>query len=157
MNDAATTPPTKTHTLTLTRGAAYLIEGLCQDFTNATNPSRIVKMGRMWDKFRKANPRTIYPSWKPEGTDFELPAVTALDASLSDLEASKRINEQNVLYSKWQDETISMDIRDKERDLLREIVSKAIENKKIAHRNALGSNSNHTLIVLEQLGFADDE
>lgn len=146
----------KTHTISLRRGALYLLEGLLQDFTNANNPSKMMKIGTLWEKVREANERIITTSWAPEGIDFELPIAVAGDDT-DQFTVQKRINEASIAQSKWQDESVTLEFSDKNRDLAREVISKAANDKKLSHRNALGSKFNLTLDLLRAFGFGGDE
>ncbi len=146
----------ETQPLSLTRGAVYMLEACLQDTTGCTTPIKIVKWAKLWSYIRSLNKRDICIGGDDVYVDFEIPLVI-LDGETQE-NFSRRVSFRDLSFAKWQCEEIKIVFNDKKRDVARDAIKHAIENKKISMRGSLATNVNHTLVLLMAFGFgADDE
>ncbi len=148
------TPTAKpSHSLPLTRGAMYLLEGLLQDPTGCTTPSKMVKWAKLWEMVRKANKRDMLV----EGRTFDFEKQMIIDPGESTDAFQRRVALINDAFATWQQEPLLLDFTDKRRDVAREAIKHGIESKKLAMSKSAGGDVNHTLVLLAAFGFAEDD
>ncbi len=148
------TPTAKpSHSLPLTRGAMYLLEGLLQDSTGCTTPSKMVKWAKLWEFVRKSNRRNIMIEGRP--FDFEKQVVAEQGESNESFQ--RRVAACNEAFAVWQQELLTLEVTDKRRDIAREAIKHGIESKKLVMSRSAGGDVNHTLSLLTAFGFAEDD
>lgn len=134
------------HSITLTRGAAYLLEGLFQRPEPFTSPSTTVQAAKMWGKLRRENKCVT-----ADGHNFEKAVVRTKDET--DIDVARRQVSANEAYEEWKDESVVLELSDKQRDLCREAINWGLKNR---DKGALPQNNQHLLSLLEGFGIGLD-
>ncbi len=148
------TPTAKpSHSIPLTRGALYLLEGLLQDSTGCTTPSKMVKWAKLWEMARKANKRDILV----DGRTFDFEKQVVAETGETPEAFQRRVALCNEAFAGWQQEMLTLEFTDKRRDIAREAIKHGIEAKKLVMSRSAGGDINHTLSLLAAFGFAEDD
>lgn len=133
------------HTITLTRGAAYLLEGLLQRPEPFTTPATTVNAAKLWGKLRKEN--------KPEADGFKFEKTTVRSKDDSDIDVATRQVATNEAFAIWQDDSVTLDLSDKQRDTARTAITWGLKNR---DKGTLPYNNQHLLSLLEGFALAED-
>lgn len=142
-----------TVSVSLTRGALYLLEAVLQDSTGCTTPAKMARWAKAWEFIRRSNKRDLVVEGKT--VDFEKPLVP--EAGESPETTSKRTTALNDAFAVWQQEIVTLEITDKRRDTAREAIKHGIEMKKLQMIRSVGGDLSHTLSLLTAFGFDEDE
>ncbi len=140
-------------TVTLTRGALYLLEALLQDSTGCTTPSKMARWAKLWELIRRSNKRDLLIDGKI--VDFEKPLVPEQGES-ADV-TNKRTAALNDAFAVWQQESVPLELTDKRRDTAREAIKHGTESKKLQLIRSVGGDLSHTLSLLSAFGFDEDD
>ncbi len=151
----STTEAPKAHTVTLTRGALYQLERVVQEAPEGANPEKRLKWAKMWSFIRKSNTRQITLPSESGPVDFEKGIVPKKDEAQDSIQ--RRVTEHNEAFANWSNESVTLDLSDKRRDIAREAVKVASEKNKLTTQVNSCFDSNHTEVLLEALGFGGDE
>lgn len=138
----------KTTTLTLTRGAVYLIEGLLQTPTPFKTTVLTHRAAKLWGKLRKLN--------KCEATvDGEMTNLEKAYAKggRSDEEFARYRLARDDAYQTWSDQEITIELTKKEIDTVTTGIEWAIKNRE----KIWPQNNNHVAAILDVFDVTDEE
>ncbi len=144
---------TTMHTLNLTRGALYILEGCLQDMGPCNTPSKIVQWSKLWAKVRNANSRILVTPSVPEGYDFEK-GVTKRETE-TDGAFAERVREHNEGFEAWSKESVALVLNDKQRDSAREAMKWVVGHQREARLKLTITEGISCLLVA--LGIVEDE
>jgi hypothetical protein len=148
--------PSKTpHTLHLTQGALYLLEGCLQEMGPCTTPAKVVLWSKVWAKVRRSNNRLIVLSCAPDGHDIEKAMVRG--PKDTEIEWQHRVAEWNDKFPLWQKAPVDISLSDKHRDACREAVKWVFDNAKEGKARVQMAMNEHTALLMVQLGLAEPE
>lgn len=142
---AANPSPKPKHDITVTRGGAYLLESVVQSgrvFTDMHKSSKGSKLRRL---LREQNPA------RTDTLDFEKGVV--FDRTNPD--GAKEQVVWNEAFNKWREETVTLQLTPKQRDLAREGLKIAF--KKREELGLLPENNDHTESLISGFDLGDDE
>lgn len=143
----------KKHTLNLTRGALYMLEGCLQDPGPCEKDyDKQTLWSRVWQRIRKSNDRMAATSWAPNGLDVEKPVLRGKDET--DIEFNHRAAEWSTAMKTWEDIPISIAISDKYRDACRDAVKWVVEHQADGKTKFKISISPNWSLLLIELGLA---
>ncbi len=148
------------HTLELTRGSLYILEGILQDVGPCTTPAKITNWSRLYAKVRSANDRRVYPSSSPEGLDIEKPLIRR--EGESEIAWATRQQEHTEATEQWRNAPIALSINDKQRDIAREAIAWVTKNQNPAPGSQTRASvriqmSKNVGTLFAALGFGDED
>lgn len=136
----------------LTRGAAYILEGILQELGPCTTPNKIVKWSRLWQLLRTRNDRTVTLE-SGEKVDFEravIPTETETNAAFQ-----KRVQERGDAFTVWKDQPFDLVFTDKQRDIAREATKWVLAHQKDTKFKF--EQSQHIAVLFEAIGLDDTD
>jgi len=160
MSDAAEAP--KTTTLKLTRGAAYLLEGILQDPRPCDTPAKTVKWGRLYGIIRRANDRTIEVGGVKYDHEKARNKIILGFGVVEDADKAKlRDREVAVIAFEeateaWRQEIVEVAFTKKNLDTAKSAVEYRSKNQDLAKGIVMPINE-HSLNLLIELGLDDAE
>jgi hypothetical protein len=131
-------------TVTLPRGAWYLLEGVCQNPTPWTTTVLTTRAARLWSKIHKAN-----PAKNDDGLRFDRPMLRT--EGESEFSYQTRAVSFNDAFDSWQQSGLELSISAKERSTLEKGVTWALKNRD----KVWPQNNDHILAILTEFD-ADD-
>lgn len=157
----STEESSKLNVLNLTRGAAYLLEGILQDPRPCDTPIKIAKWARLYGAIRKANDRTVTVG----GTSYDHEkARNKLILSVGDtaddptgkrkLEAS--LFELEEANEAWRQQPLAVHLTRKNIDTAKAAVEYRAKNQDITKGIVFPINE-HGLCLITELGLDDSE
>ncbi len=129
----------------LTKGGAYLVEGLLQRTEYTTTVPLTRKASRLRRKIRAANP------CKKDDLDFERPFIRG--ANQTDIEWAQTQKDRNILQDAWENEEVVLELTQKEVDFLRH---KALKWAFTNRDKVFAQNNDHVLSIIEAFDLEDD-
>lgn len=154
MNTESTAIVDKTkHTLSLTRAALYILEGVLQDPGPADTMAKTQLWAKVWSKVRKANDRNLILSWSLQGVDFEKTQLRG--EGESELAWEHRRAEFESAHKQWADQPVMLSISDKHRDVCRDALKWIYEHRNEPKTRTRLDNSPHVALLLTALGLVD--
>lgn len=152
----------KTTPLKLTRGAAYLLEGILQDPRPCDTPDKIVKWSRLYGAIRRANDRTI----TVRGVKYDIEKARnkiilgfgmvedADKAKIRDREVA--VIEFEETTEAWRQEIVEVAFTKKNLDTAKAAVEYRVRNQDLAKGITMPINE-HSFNLLVELGLDDAE
>lgn len=153
----------KTSNLKLTRGAAYLLEGILQDPRPCDTPIKTVKWAKLYGTIRKANERTITAAGITADLEkirnkilLSFPVLEG-DAGLAIQTRKKEeaLLELEDANEAWRQETIEVALTQKQIDVAKTAVEYRCKNQDIS-RGIVMPNNEHSLSLLVELGLDEE-
>lgn len=141
----------KLHTLTLTRAALYLLEGVLQDPSPCETMAKTQQWNKAWAKVRKANDRTLTLS----SGEVDLEKAVIRKEGETDIAWTNRRTEWEAASKAWQDLPVTLVITDKVRDTCRSALQWVYEHRSDGKSKTQLDNSNHATLLLVQLGLIE--
>lgn len=136
-----TTPPTK-----LSRGAWYLLEGICQNPAPFTTPALTVQAAKIWNKVHKANRA------KTDEFNFEKRLLRA--EGESDAAFAVKADTFTEAFEAWQASDLELVLTKRDRTALEKGIAWALKNRD----KVWPQNNEHILAILTEFDIegADD-
>lgn len=136
-------PAVSTKPFTMTRGGAYLLEGLLQKTQPFTKVRDQRRANRLWAKLHRANPAKMHVG-SPAEINFEKPYIRTPGST--EIEWAHRQSEFSNSFTSWKDEQVTLQLTKKDEELLVDVALKwALKNRK----DCWPENNEHTLSVFE--------
>jgi hypothetical protein len=138
--------------ISITNGAAYILEACMQDSGPCTTPNKIM----LWNKVGKRIREQINRDIIVDGvvSDFEKPVIRGENES--DLSFKKREIEFNESFKKWGDTPLTLTLREKFRDPIKEAVKFVIKNKDNPRARTRVDINDHWVSLISALDLGTD-
>ncbi len=149
------------HTLKLTRGALYVLEGILQDIGPCTTPAKITKWSSLWAKVRAANNRRVTTASNPDGYDIEKSFIRR--EGESEILWANRQQEHSDARDQWREQPVTLVLSDKQRDIAREAANWVVKNQNPATPGQVKAavrlqiTGGDTGILFAALGLSDED
>lgn len=148
-------PPKSVRTISLTRGAAYILEGVLQEVGPCTTPNKVVKWSKLWQKLRRENDRKIAVPGVAAKVDFE--RTFFKDDGEAPEAFQRRVQAHNDAFDAWKDEPLTLTVTEKQYDTARAALKWVHEHQKDDRCTFKFKQSTHLGLVFEALGLDDDD
>ncbi len=137
---------TPTTAYEVTRGGAYLIEGLLQHHTEYTTTIPLTKKAsKLRRKLKQQNPCVL------DGKDLEKTVIK--NAADTDIEWTLRQDTHREDFRRWQDQKVKLELTAKEKDFL---CNKALKWAFANRTKVFPENNDHVLSIIEAFDLEDD-